>query len=713
MSSGTLYSAHWYRVGPLRPRIQPGTSIQRQILRGEEWFVFTHPVSGLHHRLNRNAYELAGRLDGEHTLDALWNGLQPVLGDDLPTQDEVIAMLSRMMDAGLVLFDTLPDWPALKQQKAKRAPRANLNPFAFSVRLLNPSVLLDKLAWLQPVVWHPATGILCALILAWGLSHALTEWNAISAYAKLNMLTPRFLLLSWLAYPFIKALHELAHALAVRHGGGQVKDAGIGLFMLMPAPYVDATAATAFPSKWQRAAVSSAGILVELTLAAVALSIWLMVEAGTVSDIAFVVMAIGGLSTIVFNANPLMRFDGYYILCDLLELPNLASRSQRWWMGRLRRLVEADGSADTDFKGSEQFWLFLYAPASWLYRIVISVAIVKWVAGMSPLLGMVAMAWLAFSIFVRPMWSVMSILLAPGHAVARRGRALLAAGGGTAALLVFLFLVPLPASTVAAGVVWVPEYSEVRTDSDGMLASLVAKDGQQVAKGQPLAIIDSPALLARRATLAAKIMGAETEQADGWRDEALKGRNASEELARLRTEMAQVEEQVEKLTLRAGVDGVFVFPHVEDVLGRYLLKGTLVAYVLPRDPAMVRVAVSQDDIGSIKGGIRHLSVRLAEAEGHDFSGRLLRVDPASTSRLPSAAMGDHGGGALVTDPVDRDGLTLREPVFLVDVQLPERAVRRTGGRAWVRFEHESRPLAETAMLRFRQLFLKTFAGEGA
>jgi multidrug efflux pump subunit AcrA (membrane-fusion protein) len=121
------------------------------------------------------------------------------------------------------------------------------------------------------------------------------------------------------------------------------------------------------------------------------------------------------------------------------------------------------------------------------------------------------------------MWSVMAIILAPGHAVARRGRALLAAGGGTAALLVFLFLVPLPASTVAAGVVWVPEYSEVRTDSDGMLASLVAKDGQQVAKGQPLAIIDSPALLARRATLAAKIMGAETEQADGWRDEALKG----------------------------------------------------------------------------------------------------------------------------------------------------------------------------------------------
>jgi putative peptide zinc metalloprotease protein len=208
-------------------------------------------------------------------------------------------------------------------------------------------------------------------------------------------------------------------------------------------------------------------------------------------------------------------------------------------------------------------------------------------------------------------------------------------------------------------------------------------------------------------------MAAETQQAGGWLDVALQGRNAFEELVHLRAEMAQVNDQVEKLTLRAGVDGVFVFPHVEDVLGRYLSKGMLVAYVLSPDPTTVRVAVSQDDIGSIKGGIGHISVRLAETESRYFDGRLLRVDPAATSRLPSVALGDRGGGALVTDPTDRDGLLAREPVFLVDVQLPERKVMRTGGRAWVRFEHASRPLAETALWRFRQLFLKTFAAEGA
>src|SRR5437879_4925518 len=84
----SLYSAHWHRVGHARPRIQPGTSLQRQVLRMEEWFVFTHPVSGRHYRLNRKAYELVARLDGQRSIDTLWNGLQNKLGDQAPTQDE-------------------------------------------------------------------------------------------------------------------------------------------------------------------------------------------------------------------------------------------------------------------------------------------------------------------------------------------------------------------------------------------------------------------------------------------------------------------------------------------------------------------------------------------------------------------------------------------------------------------------------------------------
>ncbi len=122
--------------------------------------------------------------------------------------------------------------------------------------------------------------------------------------------------------------------------------------------------------------------------------------------------------------------------------------------------------------------------------------------------------------------------------------------------------------------------------------------------------------------------------------------------------------------------------------------------------------ISQDDIGRIREeGIRSIDVRLEEAGNRDFTGRLLRITPAATNHLPSIALGDRGGGNLVTDTGDKDGLTALEPVFLVDVELPQHNILRTGGRAWVRFGYGKKTLADTMTWRFRQLFLKLFSTE--
>jgi putative peptide zinc metalloprotease protein len=713
MNAGApLYSTHWYRIGALRPRLQAGMRIRRQSIRGEDWFVFTHPVDGRHHRVNRKAYELVGRLDGKQSLDTLWNGLQNLLGDDLPTQDDIILLLSQLMDAGLVLFDIEPDWSFIRQKQAAqdRLRSAERNPFAFRFRLLNPAPLLDRLAPLQRLIFHPVALLSCAALLAGGLAHAASEWAAIRSFATINLLTPRYLFLAGLAYPLIKAVHELGHAMAVRRWGGEVREAGIAFFLLVPAPYVDASAATAFASKWQRAAVSSAGILVELLLAAAALFVWTAVEDGVVRDLSFVVMVIGALSTIVFNANPLLRFDGYYILSDLLELPNLATRSQRWWSRRLSNFFIGSGDASPDrLRGNEKAWIPAYAPASWIYRISVSALIVQWLIGISPYIGLAAMTSLAFSLFVKPLWAGTRAILQPLHPGAPTWRPLLRAGGMAMALAAVLLFVPVPASTVAPGMVWLPEHSQVRTGSIGRVVSVLAKDGQQVVAGQPLVVMEEPSLLTRKVQLQALITAAETDQASGWQKARLQGRNAGEELLRLGKEMAQLQQQLDNLTLRAAVDGVFVMPQAGEILERDVPKGTLVAYVLPPDPATVRTAVAQDDIGRIRSGVRHVSVWLAEADGSRFAARVTRVDPAASTRLPGMALGDKGGGNLVTDPADHEGLRLLDPVFLVDVGLPQRPILRAGGRAWVRFEHDPQPLAQTVHLRVRQLFLKAFA----
>lgn len=710
----TLESNRWYRIADLKLRLQPGTRVQRQVLRSENWFIFSHPASRRRFRANEKAYALIGRFDGRHTLDELWRILQAKLGDAAPTQDEVIAVLTQFLGSGLVQHDSLPDWPKLLQHRRERRRReraANLNPFAFRMRLLDPMPLLERLPRLDRVMFHPPLILAWILLCGWASLHAALDWYTVHAYAEQHLFNRRGLLLAWLVFPFMKTVHELAHAFAVRHWGGEVRELGIGFFLLTPAPYVDASAATAFPNKWQRIAVSAAGMLAEAGLAALAFLIWAAAEDGVVRETAFIVMAIGGASTFAFNANPLWRYDGYYILCDLIAVPDLGNRSLRWWRHLLQVCMQG-GSGDPVrlARGTERIWLILYAPASWLARLLMTGAIVHWVAARSPALGLLALAWLGWQFFAMPAWHILAIIAAPAASGARRQTAMFGAVIAGALLAALFCLLPVPANTFADGVVWLPERANIRSAADARVKTIVAHDGEQVRQGQTLLETVSPVLESERARLRAQILAAETEQVSGWQRLPQKGKDALEKIERLKRDLAVLDRQHASLVLRAETDGRFVLADKASLLDRDLVQGVLVAHVLAGDGGTVRVLVAQDDIGRIREGVRSITARLAEG-GPGMAGRIVRIAPAATAELPSLALGDKGGGKLATDPGDLHGRTALQPAFIVDVLLPAYRGGRAGARAVVRFEHEAEPLARLTARRVRQLFLKTFSTE--
>ena len=338
----SLLSPHWYRVAYLKPRLRSGVRVSRQQVRGQTWYVLTDPVSGRHHRFNGLAYALIAGCDGQLTIDDIWAQRVDADGDDAPTQAQAIEVFAQAFSANLLGGDVAPDAGGVMKAQGKRHAqrrRGALNPLSFKLPLWDPDRFLD--AQVHRVQWcfgSAARWLLLVLLAVAGFLLA-TNFSEILRATATQLEHGRMLILLWIAYPVVKALHELAHAFAVKAYGGEVHEMGVTMLMLTPVPYVDASASIAFEDKRQRVTVGAAGIAAELLLASAALVLWLLLEPGLPRDAALAVLFIGGVSTLLVNGNPLLRFDGYHVLCDALELPNLAQRSQRLWHAVGKRLA--------------------------------------------------------------------------------------------------------------------------------------------------------------------------------------------------------------------------------------------------------------------------------------------------------------------------------------------------------------------------------------
>jgi putative peptide zinc metalloprotease protein len=710
-----LLSPHWYRIADLHPRLRGHVSIRRQVVRGQVWYVLSDPADGRHYRLNPSAYRFVGLCDGQRSVAEIWEHMHVTLGEAAPTQADLVEILARLADGELLQTEVLPDVDVMFENHSARRDKqrwSQLNPLFFRIGLLDPSAYLSVFdPWLKRLFGGVALTLWLAIIALAGLAAAMHA-PELAAHARERASSPGFLALSWLIYPLIKGLHELGHALAIRRWGGEVRKIGITLLVLMPIPWVDATASTSFRFRSHRLVVSAAGILVELFLAALAFGAWLLLESGTARDAMLAVMLIAGVSTLFFNGNPLMRYDGYFILVDAIDLPNLAPRSANHWTWLIKhRLLGLEAEAPILAPG-ERAWLLGYAPASLLYRAIVSIAIVHWLIGVSASLAAVAGLILAWTFFVGPGINLYRGIWrgSDDSRASRRARrlALSLILGGTLALLAL----PLPFRVIADGVVWLPENARVRPETDGLVVEVLATDGQHVAIGQPLLTLSDPDLIAEHDRLYARLSRFQSEQYGILAREPERARNLAEEIESAQAALRLNETRQAQLVVRAGSAGQLVLPRPADLPGRFLERGTEVGYILADGGAMrARVLLPQEDIALVRERLRDARVwRLETSES--LSARLERAQPAATLRLPSAALGDHGGGEIATDATDKDGLTAQEPVFVVDLLMPEARPRRIGGRIEARFDLGYEPIAARVWRRTRQMFLSQLGPGG-
>ena len=709
-----LLHPDWYRIADLHPRLRGHVTIRRQVVRGQVWYVLSDPADGRHFRLNPTAYRFVGLCDGRRSVAEVWEQMNATLGDDAPTQADLVEILARLADGELLQTEVLPDIDVMFENRSVRRDKqrwSQLNPLFFRIGLFDPQPYLHTFdPWLKPLFGPVALAFWLALMLLAGLLAAM-HWAELAAHAGDRASSPAFLILTWLAYPLVKSLHELGHALAIRRWGGEVRKVGITLLLLMPIPWVDASASASFRFRGHRLVVSAAGIMVELFLAVLALGLWLLLEPGTPRDAALAVMLIAGVSTLFFNGNPLMRYDGYFILADAFDLPNLALRSASHWTWLIKhRLLGLEAEAPNLAPG-ERAWLLGYAPASLLYRAIIAIAIVHWLSGVSAPLAIIVGIILVWTYFVGPGLKLYRDIWRGGDdsRASRRARRLTSVLG-VAGILVMLAL-PLPFRVVADGIVWLPENARVRPETDGHLVTVLAIDGERVTAGQPLLALSDPDLVAERDRLYARLAQFQSEQYGILMREPERARNLAEEIESLHAGLRLNETRQAQLVLRAGSAGQLVLTHPADLPGRYLARGTEVGYILADGPMRARVLLPQQDIALVRERLREVRVWFLESSGA-LGAELERAQPAATRKLPSTALGDRGGGDVATDPADKDGLTAQEPFFLVDLLIPEASPRRIGGRVEARFDLGFEPVAARLWRWVQQMFLSQMSAGG-
>ena len=712
--SGNLFSSSWYRVAALKPQIRSHARFHRHHYRGELWYVLQDPSSGRCHRLTPSAYQIVGLMNGERTAQEIWQLATDRLGDDGPTQDEAIRLLGLLHFADVLRCDVSPDTVEIFRRRQRRSKgeswRRFTSPLSVKFPLVDPDAFLGRWLYLvKPLFTWPVAIAWCVLV-ASAVGVAASRWTELTQGASAELLDPRSLLLLWIAYPIVKAIHELGHAFTAKLWGGEVHEMGIMLLVLMPVPYVDASCASVYPDKWRRAAVGAAGILVELSLAALALLVWASVEPGLVRSLAYKVVWIGGASALLFNGNPLLRFDGYYVLSDLIEIPNLAARSKQHLAGlALRHIFGLDNIRDPVTARGEPGWFVGYGVASFVYRLFVMVGIAVFVAGKFFIVGVLLALFAVVMQVVVPLLRQINFVLTSPRLGEKRPRALAMTGGIVLAAAVLSLLVPLPSRTRAEGVVWPPEGAEVRAHAGGFVLRVLASPDSVVEPRTPLVLTRDPSLEARVAVLQAQLQELRARHhAERGRDTGrVQARITEEEIKTTSAALAHARQRIGEVVVRSPAHGVFVVSQPSDLVGRFVQQGELIGYVLGETIDTVRVVVPQADAALVRDRTENIEVRLSSDLGRVLTAEIHREVPGATNRLPSRALGSSGGGRFAVDPADPEGVQTLEPVFQLELKLTESPpIRQIGSRVYVHLDHGTEPLAAQAYRAMRRLFLR-------
>lgn len=673
----------------LRLLLREDLEFRLQQYGGEVCYVIEDPVHAAYFRIGLPEYTFLSLLNGRNTVGEAIARCAVAQGSQAISEQEATSICRWLTSNHLATTHESAYGRQLtdsRDQTAREGWRRWLNPLSVSLKLGNPEPLLRRLLPVFGWMHHRSGILLWSLLLLVGLIRLMVDHHSVirdsaAAVAPANWL---WLGLIWLG---LKCVHELSHGLCCLVRGGRVRMFGVTFMMFAPMPYVDASSAWRMVSKWQRIQVAFAGIYAELALAALAVIVRSSTDDAVLRMLCLNIILTGGVMTLLFNLNPLARYDGYYILADWLEIPNLAQTARQLTLQLVKRVLFGVKFTH-EHSLRRAVFLTIYGILASLWRTVMTVTMILAAeklfhgAGL-PLAALATVLWV-----VIPFWNGVRYLL-QGHLRERPSRlrfAVISGGLLLAALTGGRFVMWSETLQLSAVVDFVPSET-VRSRVDGFVRQVLVEPGQSVIAGQLLLTLSNPQIDYEVAELELELSRCRLRQQCYLSTGEIAARQTEDATAEsLRVKLDEKRELQADLAVYSPHAGVVIAADLNNLSGRFLVRGEAICLVGHPDQKALRVVIPQDELEPVQARTGQIvEVRFDGETHHPASGRLTSLELRASSELIHPALASTAGGPLAvqigTAPGENSSQPqwmLTEPCFTGNISIPDEYLTRCG-----------------------------------
>ena len=640
-------------------------------------------VTGRFFRVGLAQYAFLTMLDGRRTVSTALMKAATLLREHAIDESEAANLCKWAIESGLIESETgNSSARRLEQheQMQKQKMVSYLNPMMVRIPLFNPDPIVTVVSRFVGFLVSPTGAVIWLTVCIYGFLMLAQNWSEfindrVNSFGAMDIV---WIALTWCV---LKLVHELAHSVVCKQFGGRVQSCGILLLLMIPMPFVDVTSSWRMESKWKRILISAAGMMCEVFIAAIACWVWVKSEPGPLQYHAGNVIISATLHTLLFNINPLMKFDGYFMLADWLEIPNLAVHGRSWLKGIFKWAYFGNKPAklkETGFRGLAVRAYGVLAMA-WFFSIAIglSLAASGLIEGFGLLVAIIGLImWAGIPLFKLVKY------FSVGTKTERPNRLWFASAMTLTLLLAACFFYFCPSPTVVSAPI-VIDYEPlhiVRSKSKGFVGDIHVRDGQAVEEGQLLVTLTNPELKHDHKSLLIDIriskLRFNTFYNQGEISQAQLEERSLESMLKREAELSS---RIAELEIYAPSSGSVLARDLDAQTGQYLEPGDEILSIATAGEIHAVALTRQDDIEWVaENPESEIELRIWGRHQRELlKGRVKHINPRARDDLPHEAFSASVGGPLAVvprsqvedDDSEENDMMLSQPRVPVEIEL--------------------------------------------